>query len=245
MNLDDELFHACLTNNIAQVKSAIASGANINATNPDGHSPLSIAAKGTNASLVKLLIEQGANPNHLSYPLSQGVHFRRTENISMLLKAQADVNVATFASAKPIHTAAAFCDSSIVKQLIKHGANPNDNTYYGTGPLTRAVTYDKLDNVITLIDAGADVNYATPLYVAAGGKNAMITHLLIKRGANVNQLSGTATPLMNAARHCNPQSAMLLLHAGADKSVRDATGQTAFDVASMHRCRDIVQMLSE
>jgi len=60
--LDEELFDAVEEGDIAKVKSLLKRGANVNAGNKDGLTPLHFAAIMGHVELVRLLLENGADP---------------------------------------------------------------------------------------------------------------------------------------------------------------------------------------
>lgn len=80
---------------------------------------------------------------------------------------------------------------------------------------------DDLDEVIRLLDTGADVNASnnygrTPLHEAAWNDNTAVAELLIAKGADVNAADGDGkTPLYWAARYDNVAVAELLRKHGA------------------------------
>ena len=87
-----------------------------------------------------------------------------------------------------------------------------------------------------MMQRGANPNYVnwglvggTPLYLAAGKSNIKIVKVLIQAGADVNQKSNDGnTPLMNTD---SPQIAQLLLNAGANPTIRNDDGLTAWQGA--------------
>ena len=74
-------------------------------------------------------------------------------------------------------------------------------------------------------------NDQSPLYVATGPKGGFeITKLLLEKGAKVNVGAGRYTPLMNAASWVDLKTVQLLLNHGADKTLRNERGATAFQL---------------
>ncbi|WP_220814816.1 ankyrin repeat domain-containing protein [Pseudomonas paralcaligenes] len=102
-----------------------------------------------------------------------------------------------------------------------------------------------------LVRKGADVNHIdaageTPLHGAAPwGRSSMIRFLLSAgvrhdiKAKNTNDMM----PLHWAAR-ANLKPVQILLKAGAEKEVRDAQGNTAYDLAKKHKRPEIAAYLA-
>ena len=85
-----------------------------------------------------------------------------------------------------------------------------------------------------LIALDADVNKTgwTPLHYAATGGHDAVIRLLLEHYAYIDSESpNQTTPLMMAAKYGNAQTVQALLEAGADFTLKNALGLTAFDFA--------------
>lgn len=85
-----------------------------------------------------------------------------------------------------------------------------------------------------LIALGADVNKPgwTPLHYAATGGHPRIVQMLLDAHAYIDAPSPNgSTPLMMAARYGNVDTVRLLLHAGADPTLRNELDLSAVDFA--------------
>jgi len=69
------------------------------------------------------------------------------------------------------------------------------------------------------------------LALAARNNNVRIVDLLLKRGANVDELGeeGETALMKAAASSCNEETVRALLSAGADLTARDHKGRNALD----------------
>lgn len=83
----------------AIAKILITAGADINAHNNDGETPLIYAISAGDCAMVQLLLEEGANPNSQIHkgrsminPLVVAISRRNSEMVQMLIKAGADIN---------------------------------------------------------------------------------------------------------------------------------------------------------
>jgi len=99
--------------------------------------------------------------------------------------------------------------TTIVKYIIKAGADVNTKDKYGRTALHLASYYMHKQIVKILLDAGADVNAKdqygyTPLHVATFNGYEQIVKILIEAGADVNVNSiGRGTPLQCAVDRGN------------------------------------------
>jgi ankyrin repeat protein len=241
------LMFAVQQGDLDTVGALLTAGAEIDEVMPkSGVNPLMIATVGGFDEIVKLLLEKGAEPNSTD---SNGV--------------------------TPLHEAAKDAHAlNIIRTLIEYGADPNAriamsksggnsaNQGYGgsvrtpTGvslkgatPLFNAAGLNRLENVMALLDAGADPLIAndtnlTALMMVAGagtGVNSTgdeppeavaIARLLIERGANVKNVGHFGwTPLHLAAYHGYNNIIQLLVVNGADPNVMDGFGQTPLSIS--------------
>ena len=95
-NLENELLKAVLAGDVVKVKALIEEGADVNAKNENGWSPLHWAVMLEHKEIVELLIAHGA-----------------------------DVNAKNKWGWTPLHMAALFCRTEIAKFLLSHGADVN------------------------------------------------------------------------------------------------------------------------
>ena len=102
-----------------------------------------------------------------------------------------------------LHAVVVQGNLDIVNQHIQVGSDLNViEPSGGSSPLISAALFSKTEIAITLIEAGADVNF---------------------------QNNEGSTPLHTAAFFCRPEIVEALLENGADKSIRNNSGSTAFD----------------
>ena len=121
----------------------------------------------------------------------------------------------------PIHMAVAVPD--LVRLLLDYGADPNLPDHVGETPLHYAAKVDALDAARMLLDGGADHsrtdNFAgyQPLHWAVGAASTEMVRLLLEHGADINaQDLNRNTPLYFAINTGSPEMVGLLLDHGAD-----------------------------
>jgi len=111
----------------------IEKGVDVNSRNPYGGTALMIAAKRGFSNIVKILLENGADPNAVISPptdpaqtytaLHTAAQESNNEIIALLIKSGANVNVATGYGETPLISAALYGNESTVNVLLKHGAD--------------------------------------------------------------------------------------------------------------------------
>jgi ankyrin repeat protein len=194
-----------------KVRVLLARGADAKARAKSGCDALTIAAayRGS-ADAVQTLLNAGAEP----LP-GAGVRTRNT----------------------PLQFAALTGDLENVKLLLAQGAKPS------AAALSSAVTFGYADVVRTLIAAGASVDGTEAtginlLHWAAITNRAAVVPILVQAGAALNATDENGyTPLMYAATIDFGDADVLraLLHAGADRKIRNADGRTPAEQARHYR----------
>ncbi|XP_043505230.1 serine/threonine-protein phosphatase 6 regulatory ankyrin repeat subunit B-like [Polistes fuscatus] len=169
-------------------KFLIKNGANINATENDGRTPLCLLVKhcGT-PEMVKFFVENGAYLKNTGggSPLYWAIYSRNIQLQTLLIELGTDVdgNIDSHENFKaPLHLA---YDLSVVKLLIDKGANVNIKDKYGCTPLH---CVSKISLAKYLVENGADIHAKnndgeTPLHRAL---HYLIVEYLIEKGADVN-----------------------------------------------------------
>lgn len=102
-----------------------------------------------------------------------------------------------------------------------------------------------LDSFENYVNQGARANLVsaydkqTPLHLAADTLRISLSRKLLAQGANPNARdSWSWTPLHNVARRNNPEIIRLLLEKGADKTLKNNNGETAYDIALKHNASE-------
>ena len=161
---------------VGDVEACLAAGANVNAQNNRGNTPLyyrgdtplHYAASAGNPEVVRALIAAGANVNAQNNRDYTPLHHAASvvnpkvvgypEVVRVLIAAGANVNAQNDRDHTPLHHAAAVGNPEVVRALIAAGANVNAQDHTGTTPLHNAAAVGNPEVVRALIAAGADVN---------------------------------------------------------------------------------------
>lgn len=244
---------------LGQIRALISEGADPNAKNDHGNTPLHEAAESDVPEMAEVLIAAGADVNARdnsgNTPLHEAAMSDRLETVKALIRAGADPNAKANLEQTPLHKAAAFGGPEMVKALISAGADPNAKMLtMDYTPLHEAASGE---TVKSLIAAGADpdargslnASGRTPLHHAVqtgdrGYRSADTANALIVAGADVNARDNDDnTPLLFAALWDNIEAVQDLTFAGADVDAQDDKGDTALLVAASRSNLGIVQVL--
>lgn len=142
---------AATTGSLSHISRVIIeAGANVNAKDYLGQSPLEWAATHATPAIVKMLIKAGADVNAESRYGTVLMAARRVDIAKLLIEAGADVNAGK--TMPPLANAAKYGNAELIRLLLKNGAKVNDPR---NPPIHWA---GKPEVAKALIDAGADVN---------------------------------------------------------------------------------------
>jgi len=238
----DSLIDAVRAGNGTEAVRLIEKGADVNAADPLGTTPLMWAARYGDAAVVDRLIRAGAKV--------------AAENVF---------------GVTPMSEAALIGSEPVIRELLSAGVNPDSPNPEGETALMLVVRTGQLGAAELLIDAGADVNAKerwagqTALMWAGAQLQPAMVKLLLANGAEVNARStvrqwsrkvsseprpkelaqGGLTPLMFAARTGCIECAELLLDAGAVIDLADPYGVTPLIVAALNLQNDFAAYLIE
>jgi hypothetical protein len=202
-----------------------------------GGTLLHMAACSGDVSMIKLLIEKGANINakniYGTTPLHAASIRNRVEAIRVLVELGADVVVKNNGSETPLHSAS-FCNNvEAIRVLVELGADVNAKDGNGGTPLQSASLSNHVEAIRVLVELGADVNTRnlggdeTPLHTASHIPHVEAIRVLVELGADVNAKNGNGeTPLHKAAIFNRVKIIRLLVELGADVNAKNNDGET-------------------
>src|SRR5205085_5974304 len=206
-----------------QVKLAhylIGQGAEINVSDWYGRTPLWTAVEVRNMDfdngsienavdreplleLIQVLLEKGANPNPRT---KESIPIRR-----FMLRTTGTLEWVDFTGQTPFLRAAYSGDLSVMRLLLKHGADPKIATFAGTTPLMVA----------------AGVNWVVDQTYDEGQKNLLdAVKLCYELGMSVNDVNSMGiTAVMGAANRGSDEIIEWLVSKGARLDVKDKEGR--------------------
>ncbi len=210
---------------VDSVTLLINRGADVNAEDNDGNTPLHLAAYHNRFDVVALLINKGADVNAKSdkgnTPLHLAAYSDADDVATLLINKGADVTAKNSDDITPLHLVNMPSEVKVATLLIAKGADVNARDTAGNTPLRWAAYSNAVDVVALFIDKGADVNAKdvdgnTPLHWAAYSSAFDTAKLLVSKGADVNaQDTDGNTPLYWAIVHNANEVATLLVSHGA------------------------------
>ena len=289
------LHWAAYWDDLAVAGLLIEAGADVDAANDLGVTPLWAAVENGRAPMVARLLDAGADPDvpllSGETPLMTAARVGAVEVAGLLIEAGADVDAAAARSQTALMWAVAQRHPRVVKVLLAHGASvdarsavwtevvkttpePWNPEYVkeipqgGYTPLLFAARVGDLASAELLVEAGADVNDASPYgasatVVAAHSGHRGVAAYLLEQGADPNAAGAGYTALHAAILHKDAALVRALLDHGADPDVpvrsstpvrRDAVdfylhpswvGATPFWLAARFGAPGIMHMLAE
>jgi ankyrin repeat protein len=199
-------------------------GADIDAPNFNGITPVYIAAQEGQALAIRALAELGANLNAYEDGASPPVYIAaqegHTEVVRVLGEFGADVNTRQFDGTTPLHVAALENHVQVVEVLVELGADSNSVKSNGMTPLHMAAQAGNVATITTLAALGAHLDAktesgATPVHlVAASGRTDAITTLVHLRADVELPANDNSSPLIAALEFDQKEASHLLLDAG-------------------------------
>ena len=231
----DDLFSACMVNDIEQAKHYVNKGDSPNCKNASGSTVLHLAAAQGYTALASLLVQHGADPllidNNGSNAFDRARKGAHAECASEMAKCLLHKNQYS-AEATELFRSIEANDLVTLQLLLEAGISPNEKSQDGWPALHVATNLNKPDCLSMLLKYGADAQQApassyTALHLAvATEKNACVRAIL---AAGVNPDTRTAdgcTALHLAARTGNHEALADLIQAGAQLNLRNLRGDT-------------------
>ncbi len=217
---------------------------------------LLVAARRGDLAAIDAAIAQRANlearDGHERTPLMRAALYGHPEAVTRLAKAGAQVDV-TVDGQTALHFAANENQADVIRALIAAGANVNAQLDPSAHtPIYTAVGNHAARAVTALVDGGADANAGpandtTPVGMAIVRGHLAMTRELLRGGARINEIRGLsqqpaihaslgicARPLEGDDQNDNYRVALLrtVVEAGADRTAKNASSETAIEVAT-------------
>ncbi|KAL9113110.1 MAG: hypothetical protein Q9227_002722 [Pyrenula ochraceoflavens] len=242
------LHHAACTrslrNGLALTSILLDKGANIEATEPEGCTPLHMAVRVYPVAVVELLLDRGANIEARNAfgctPLHEAVWKSAVAAVELLLDRGADLEAEDDCGMTPLLIHCTFVGrkrwkEEITNLLLAKGANIEARNVDGCTPLMWAAFHRRKDMRSLLVQGGntqaPNVDPNWPLSVAIQQWHYRTVKLLLKKGATIEarDITGT-TPLLNAVEYSLLDVVKLLLEKGADIKAQNNRGETALSL---------------
>lgn len=178
-----------------------------------------IVVAGGIESLLRILRSKRWSAAELGSALIATAGANEPEMAEILLSAGAAVDFSVL-QRTPLIISAVEDSPEVADVLLKHGADPNFVSTFDWRPLHFAI--------------------------ASNGSNNRIIELLVRNGAQIDAPTNlSVAPLHRAAGFCQKSTVEVLLKLGADKTLRDKYGQTAYQRALKAGCLDLARLLAK
>ncbi|KAL2071858.1 hypothetical protein VTL71DRAFT_13093 [Oculimacula yallundae] len=246
--------------NTATIDLLLEHGADVNADDQDGTTPLIVAVYEESIEKIHFLLLHGANVNpsagyDCGTALSSAIAVGSVEISELLLDNGADINAFTSSfrsyGSTPLQVAVELGRVELTELLLARGADinaPAGRDYERTAlQWAIAMKTPNVEQIEMLIGKGADINAqpaakggVTALQAAAILGHLKIALMLLELGADPNAIGSPEegrTALEGAAEHGRLDMVQLLLNAGAEPS------QSAVDYAEKERHFVVADMI--
>ncbi|WP_265023276.1 ankyrin repeat domain-containing protein [Wolbachia endosymbiont (group A) of Epistrophe grossularia] len=230
------------------VEALLDKGANVDAEDENGDTPLDLAT----TQDIRTLLQ---NTDELLKAAGRG----DIDTVNDLINQGASVNATDQDGKTPLHCAAKNSHEEVVESLLgKDGIDVNLADKNKDTPLHSVLKKGNIDiNVLNALlrKEGIDVNLAdknkdTPLHSVLKKDNIDINVLNALLGAegidvNIEDKYEKKTPLHLAAQDNNQEIVEDLIRAGADVNKKDKNGDTPFDLATDDKIKTLLQPAEE
>ena len=230
----------------------LAAGANADAANELGVTPLALACGTANSVMVGMLLAAGADPNGSvetgETVLMACARTGSTKAVSALLAAGADVNARESREAQTaLMWAVAQCHPEVVKLLLEHDADVAARSRVRRLVISRRLQselkYGELGRSYGTDAEETSIGGFTPLLFAARHGDVESARLLVTAGASVSDTAPDGASVLVVAAHSGHGAlAKLLLEWGANPNAA-AAGYSALHAAVLTADLDLVETL--
>jgi ankyrin repeat protein len=234
------LHWAARWDDLEMARTLIRAGANPQATNRNGATPMFLATVNGNAPMIELLLGAGVDPN--TPVLSRGetalmmaARTGKVEAVTLLIKQGAKVNATeSLRGTNALMWAAEQGHVAVVRYLLENGADVRTQS-----SVIRPIRRNGLGFARPGPDGqgtGDPMGGLTALLFAARQGSLETVHVLVSAGADVNQVSADeSSPLLVAVQNGNYEIGRFLLDQGARLNQTNAKGWTPLYLAVANR----------
>lgn len=233
------------------IEVLIAKGAEKEAKNANGETPIFSACKTDNPEIIALLVRKGCKfnvrDNLGSTPLHVAVRWGNTNSAAQLIKLDCDINAQNVSGKSPLAEAALGGKPEIAKLLLEKGANANTSDTAGRTVLMDAVRARNINTIAMLLSYSAnpqiqDLNGRNAYHEAAATADINVINTI--RNAGGNPLSRDKTGSTPFSLCLDQDKSIIKAVLGTDTTISDSDGNTPLHiVVENNKSSDILRML--
>lgn len=250
---DEALCRTAEQGSISRVQRALARGADVNARDRWGNTPLHLAAARGHLAIVELLIVRGASIDAINGSLRLAVEEGHADIVRLLLEHGAGDN-RTPGGLRNALTPLLFGSprAEVMELLIGHGADVNARGREGNTPLHDAASHGSTEAVRVLLEHGADPNVTndsrqTAAMLALDSRDAEIRQFLEPGKRETLRLliqTGAEIPSIHLAAFMGDRAKVeAFLSNGADANEPLSDGWTPLHVAAREGHANVIEAL--
>ena len=251
LNKKDALMYAAEANNAELLNKLLKMGFDEKKHSKAGKTALDYAIDARAQETFRILSKKNTLPMDFINAVEKG----DAKAVKTLISDGADVRTTDKNGKAAIVIAVEKGYAGVLKILLENGADPNGK--YFKNPMANlfvmAMHNNHLDAALVLLKSGANADFnhkfqggKTALMLAIeAGKQELVTYLLMKKfEVDLGDDFGN-TALMSAVKQNLFSVAKKLLELGADPTLRQVDGKTAFDMAKSQNNQSLIRILSE
>lgn len=253
-SLEYNLTVASMLGYSSEIERLIKEGADIDAENAEGATPLYFAILNKRTEAVKTLLKLGADVNKISFrgetPLLLSIFNQDIKTAEVLIRGGAEINYQNKALVTPIHYASVYGLFDFVDLLLYYDAGIDNKDEDGTTPLMAAIWAGYPDVADILIQNGANMEARdnegfTPFLIAAQNGDTLIMNMLRKKGVdiyekNIHNCDALALTIKSNQIHATE----FLLNAGDKWTDEGRDVVNSWNIAAKYRRKDIIELLA-
>lgn len=240
--------------NLEIARALLDHGADINARDVDGATPILCALHLKWDRTAQLLLDRGADIHLRGKDGYNTLMAARGEFTEKLIQRGGDIHAVSTEGWTPLHSVSMAADLPAIRSLLAHGAEVNAHAQDNSTPLIYAALSrrpDSLEAMKLLCAHGADVRAKTSygitvLMRAVQSGNVEKVKFVLKQGVDINaKMQSGRTVLMMTPDGRSAEMVETLVDYGADVNAQDNHGHTALSETERYHYDAEFQLIQE